>query len=1000
MKFFLLRAAAALMCVLTLAGMAFFCDSTVAIEIDIIEVGADEISQNGFSAAVQSALDSARLTAGDGTPVTVRVSEGSYGLENSLHIYDNTILDLRGVTVTRLGLGNMIRVGDEDTVDTGVTGYYYRNITLLGGTFDGSAGKNTMIKVAHASGFWMDGVTLRNELGGHMMEVAGVDGFTARGCTFMDQVLLPDGIGYEAIQFDILHPFHMVNCRAEDLNNRNILIEDCTFDNVPRGIGAHTGVLNNPFDGVTIRNNVFRNIKSAAVQGVNWINVDISYNRVEGASRGFSLYSVTGSCVFRSDYLSQLGGTDSHVPSDYRTPEASHISIHDNTLTQIGTLADVYAPYVNQGIAVMGRVLTEPSADEGGIPAGEYYCEDVEIRDNFIDVHGHGVRLEETRGARVSGNEIRCSENTVYPANYYGIVLMEQAQTDAVTRNYITGAPVNGIQIVDSPVKSVTLNRVRQTGKYGISAYTSELGTISENEVSGTAKQGIVLLSGSDVKTVQCNRIYDCGLDALYFTSDSSASDVSANTTVRCSGSVAYAKTPKLVKPGMNYTETSPLSSFVLDGSGVRLGVGDSYLIAPDVRPVNALPGFVFSSADENVARVDECGRITGEGVGKTVITVSSNGIQAQYDVTVGEKHAAEVRPSDKLPAPKILSAECVKGGIKIRWNAVKGAHGYRLYYRYGSGQWKRMKDTDSLTYTDTGVSLGRTETYTIRALGADGQPCSGYDPVGRSVVYMCGTPEIQSLNNTNSGIVIRWNAVSGVARYRVFFKNSGGGWTGLATTTGCSFTDGKVKSGRAEIYTVRGLDKNGNYVTDYNHVGWKTTYVEPPRISDAWSVENGIRLSWQSVPGAAGYRIYYRNSRGGWSVLGNASGNVYTDTAVKSGKTYTYTIRALDANGNPCSGFNSSGWRAAFVAAPDFSLSKASGGVRISWKAVSGAYGYKVFYKNSKGGWTSLGTVRTASFTDRDVRRGGKYTYTVRCVDSSGKYVSGYIQNGKTIVY
>ena len=141
MKFFLLRAAAALMCVLTLAGMAFFCDSTVAIEIDIIEVGADEISQNGFSAAVQSALDSARLTAGDGTPVTVRVSEGSYGLENSLHIYDNTILDLRGVTVTRLGLGNMIRVGDEDTVDTGVTGYYYRNITLLGGTFDGSAGK-------------------------------------------------------------------------------------------------------------------------------------------------------------------------------------------------------------------------------------------------------------------------------------------------------------------------------------------------------------------------------------------------------------------------------------------------------------------------------------------------------------------------------------------------------------------------------------------------------------------------------------------------------------------------------------------------------------------------------------------------------------------------------------------------------------------------------------------------------------------------------------------
>ena len=140
-------------------------------------------------------------------------------------------------------------------------------------------------------------------------------------------------------------------------------------------------------------------------------------------------------------------------------------------------------------------------------------------------------------------------------------------------------------------------------------------------------------------------------------------------------------------------------------------------------------------------------------------------------------------------------------------------------------------------------------------------------------------------------------------------------------------------------------------------------------------------------------------------------SGNAYTYTldllnkrysvsVTDSGNTYTYTIRALDRNGNTCSGYNYTGWRATFVGTPDFSLANASNGVRISWKAVDGAYGYRVFYRNSGGGWTSLGTVYTTSFLDRDVRKGGRYTYTVRCVDRYGRYVSGYLQSGKTITY
>ena len=82
MKFFLKKASAVLLCVLTLAGMAVFSNGAAATETDtdIIEVSAATIAERGFSEAVQTALDSAGQLANEKTQVTVRVPAGNYGL--------------------------------------------------------------------------------------------------------------------------------------------------------------------------------------------------------------------------------------------------------------------------------------------------------------------------------------------------------------------------------------------------------------------------------------------------------------------------------------------------------------------------------------------------------------------------------------------------------------------------------------------------------------------------------------------------------------------------------------------------------------------------------------------------------------------------------------------------------------------------------------------------------------------------------------------------------
>ena len=137
---------------------------------------------------------------------------------------------------------------------------------------------------------------------------------------------------------------------------------------------------------------------------------------------------------------------------------------------------------------------------------------------------------------------------------------------------------------------------------------------------------------------------------------------------------------------------------------------------------------------------------------------------------------------------------------------------------------------------------------------------------------------------------------------------------------------------------------------------------------------------------------------------MGNVTDNTYVDSDVRNGGTYTYTVRCVDANGNFVSGYNNTGWTYTYVYGtvnyPEFNLTNESNGVRISWKSMNGVHAYKVFYKNSKGGWTAMDTVTGTSYLDTDVRKGGTYTYTVRGVDANGSYVTSFLSSGKTITH
>ena len=256
-------------------------------------------------------------------------------------------------------------------------------------------------------------------------------------------------------------------------------------------------------------------------------------------------------------------------------------------------------------------------------------------------------------------------------------------------------------------------------------------------------------------------------------------------------------------------------------------------------------------------------------------------------------------------------------------------------------------------------------------------------------------TPSISSLTNTTNGIMLSWNKIEGAYGYRVYQKTSSG-WSKLKDTTATSFTDSTVNANQTKTYTIRCINKNGKTISGYNSKGWSKKYTPvAPTISKLENTTGGTKLTWNKITGVYGYRVYQKTSSG-WSKLKDTTATNFTDSTVNANQTKTYTIRCINKNGKTISGYNSKGWSKKYTpVAPTISkLENTTGGIKLAWKKVDGAYGYRIYQKTSNG-WKRIKDTTATSYTDSAVSANQTKTYTIRCIDKKGKTVSGFYSKG-----
>ena len=350
------------------------------------------------------------------------------------------------------------------------------------------------------------------------------------------------------------------------------------------------------------------------------------------------------------------------------------------------------------------------------------------------------------------------------------------------------------------------------------------------------------------------------------------------------------------------------------------------------------------------------------------------------------------------LSAPAVTGGNDAQGRPTLKWNAVTGAAKYEVYRaRSKDGDYIKYSTVTGTSYTNTSyIENGNTYYYKVRALKSDGTAGAWSSVVSVTYKQTLPAPTVTGGNDAQGRPTLKWNAVTGAAKYEVYRARSlNGDYIKYSTVTGTSYTNTSyIEDGNTYYYKVRALGSDGTAGawSSIVAVTYKQT-LSAPAVTGGNDAQGRPTLTWKAVSGAAKYEVYRARSKDGtYTKYSTTTGTAYTNSSyLTSGATYYYKVRALDANGNagPYSAVVSVTCRLKLTAPSVTGGNDAQGRPTLKWNAVSGAAKYEVYRARSMNGdYVKYSTVTGTSYTNTSyLANGTTYYYKVRALGSDGSY-------------
>jgi len=154
-----------------------------------------------------------------------------------------------------------------------------------------------------------------------------------------------------------------------------------------------------------------------------------------------------------------------------------------------------------------------------------------------------------------------------------------------------------------------------------------------------------------------------------------------------------------------------------------------------------------------------------------------------------------------------ISAASAGYTGVTVKWNAVIGATGYKVYRsRALTGTYSLVTTTDSASYINSGLTTGKTYYYKVLAYQTAGTATknSKYSAVVSAKPVPSKPTGLKVIKATATAAKTTWVKVTGASGYEVNYATSASGKYSIACTTSISFTKAGLANGKTYFFKIR----------------------------------------------------------------------------------------------------------------------------------------------------------------------------------------------------
>lgn len=274
--------------------------------------------------------------------------------------------------------------------------------------------------------------------------------------------------------------------------------------------------------------------------------------------------------------------------------------------------------------------------------------------------------------------------------------------------------------------------------------------------------------------------------------------------------------------------QEKPVEATQISGIQEEISIrqGGEITLTPVLSPITCQEKATYKTDNAKIATVSADGVVKGVKPGTAKITVAVGNVKAVCTVQV----------EAFLAKSKITSVKSWGyNALKISWDAVEGADGYRLYVvEKAGGKWKyvaQLADGDQTSYVHTGRITGNTYTYYMRAYeNVGGEKVFGAYSSAAQGKSQPKTAVISKLTAGSKQAVIQWDKVNGATGYRLYYRTSPNGtWKYLT----------QIGKGSTTTYSHKGLTKGKTYY--YKMRAYRT--VNGEKIFGAYAAQKSVKI-------------------------------------------------------------------------------------------------------------------------------------------------------------